>query len=50
LRYTALKRDSPIVKIQSKRKTIVKIGGMTPKIGEFIFKPSPVVLDGVKIW
>jgi hypothetical protein len=40
-----LDRDSPSIKIKSRKKAVVKIGNMTPEIGKLIFKPSYVVLD-----
>jgi hypothetical protein len=37
------------IKTESKREYIGKIGNLTPKIGKFAFKPSPVVWKRVKI-
>jgi hypothetical protein len=48
-KYTALNSGSPIVKIQSKGKAIIKIGNLAREGGKLIFKPSPVVLDGVEV-
>jgi hypothetical protein len=47
--YSELDRDSPIIKIESDRKSVIKIGNMAPKIGKLIFKPSPVVFNGVEV-
>ncbi|MDR1891263.1 MAG: hypothetical protein LBQ23_03785 [Puniceicoccales bacterium] len=47
--YSVLDRDSPIIKIESDRKSVIKIGNMAPEIGKFIFKSSPVVLDWVEV-
>ncbi|MDR1891217.1 MAG: hypothetical protein LBQ23_03535 [Puniceicoccales bacterium] len=49
MNYSILDRDSPIIKIESDRKSVIKIGNMAPEIGEFIFKPSPIVLDVVEV-
>jgi hypothetical protein len=38
--YSILGRDSPIIKIESERKSVIKIGNMVPEVGKFIFKPS----------
>jgi toxin YoeB len=42
-------RDSPIIKIETDRKSFIKIGNMAPNRGKFIFKPSTVVLDTVEL-
>jgi hypothetical protein len=48
-KYSVLDRDSAIIKIESDRKSVIKIGNMAPEIGKFIFKPSPVVLDWIEV-
>ncbi|MDR1891387.1 MAG: hypothetical protein LBQ23_04445 [Puniceicoccales bacterium] len=47
--YSILDRDSPIIKIESERKSVIKIGNMAPEVGKFIFEPSPVVSNGVEV-
>jgi hypothetical protein len=41
--------SSPIIKIESERKSVIKIDNTMPKIGKFIFEPSPGVLNGVEV-
>jgi hypothetical protein len=47
--HTALAGSGSIIKIESKGKSVIKIGNMAPDVGKFIFGPSPVVLDGVEV-
>jgi hypothetical protein len=42
--------DSHIVKIESKRQGIVKIGRITPKVRECSREPGPIMLDTAEIW
>jgi hypothetical protein len=41
--------NSLIIKIESERKSVIKIGNIMPEIGKLIFKPSPVVFNRVEV-
>jgi hypothetical protein len=45
---TVLDGSGPIIKIESERKSAIKIGNITPKVGEFILEPSSVVSNGIE--
>jgi hypothetical protein len=47
--HSALDGSGPIIKIESERRSVIKISNMAPEVGEFTLKPGPVVLDRVEV-